>query len=245
VGTTGIEELNCQERRGVDVPHAHRVSHGRLRRLLAVESRLRQPEGHRCVLTSPTSLEMSPRIGLITEIPNFWTLRGSELRPDRFAVDISRINARTLVETRDDLSDVNSSVSRTSASRTIAATATPQHPICGRQTKTLTTRSVDYGELGVDGPRSPGAAIRGSERESQRVRQRNDDRYHESRYRRASASLIDTTRTSSSDVVRTCTSDMSGNTRALTNSSTREIGAKGAGRARSTCLPPTFRFTRV
>jgi hypothetical protein len=45
------------------IPNAHRLRHGRLRRLLAVESRLRRPERALCVLTLPTSLEMSPRLG--------------------------------------------------------------------------------------------------------------------------------------------------------------------------------------
>jgi hypothetical protein len=37
--------------------------HGRLRRLVARESRLRRPERATCLLTGPTSLEMSPRLG--------------------------------------------------------------------------------------------------------------------------------------------------------------------------------------
>jgi hypothetical protein len=41
--------------------NADRLSHGRLRRLLANESRLRRPERRRCVLTVPTSLEISPQ----------------------------------------------------------------------------------------------------------------------------------------------------------------------------------------
>ncbi len=41
--------------------NADRLSHGRLRRLLANESRLRRPERRRCVLTVPTWVEISPQ----------------------------------------------------------------------------------------------------------------------------------------------------------------------------------------
>jgi hypothetical protein len=52
------------ERYGVDIENANRPSHGRLRRLLAIESRLRQPDRRSCLLTLPTSLEMSPNVAV-------------------------------------------------------------------------------------------------------------------------------------------------------------------------------------
>src|SRR5262245_61405426 len=46
-------------RRGRPERADRRLRYGRLRRLLAFESRLRRPERRSCLLTAPTSLEMS------------------------------------------------------------------------------------------------------------------------------------------------------------------------------------------
>jgi hypothetical protein len=52
-------------RRGRSDSADRRLTYGRLRRLLAFESRLRRPERRSCLLTAPTSLEMSVGTALL------------------------------------------------------------------------------------------------------------------------------------------------------------------------------------
>jgi hypothetical protein len=58
-------------RRGRPESADRRLRYGRLRRLLAFESRLRRPERRSCLLTAPTSLEMSVKIARLWRSRSF------------------------------------------------------------------------------------------------------------------------------------------------------------------------------
>jgi hypothetical protein len=57
----------------------------------------------------------------------------------------------------------------------------PQHPICERQTNTPTARSIDHGELVSKDDDLQVQRCAGANEKAQRVKQRDDDRHHESR----------------------------------------------------------------
>jgi hypothetical protein len=57
----------------------------------------------------------------------------------------------------------------------------PQHPICGGQTKTLTARSIAHGKLMSKDDDLQVQRRAGANEKAQRVKQRDDDRRHESR----------------------------------------------------------------